>query len=190
MHYLFSKKRFKSEINSFSIWTLVIRVCDCVQRCPRLRNKYVIQSQSVVIAFFLHGWAEPVPEIIDPVFAKTSQNARFLLSENERFGLVFVKTGSINSGTALSDLETHPSLAPYLHKINTNRNQSDCPSLGRKNRATQLDPQHRGYFPLPVPRAGYAFATSNVPKPNSGLTQYECGRMKPFLCAEQSWTGI
>ncbi len=38
-------------------------------------------------------------EIIDPVFAKTSQNARFLLSENERFGLVFVKTGSINSGT-------------------------------------------------------------------------------------------
>jgi hypothetical protein len=27
------------------------------------------------------------------------QNARFLLSENERFGLVFVKTWSINSGT-------------------------------------------------------------------------------------------
>jgi hypothetical protein len=43
----------------------------------------------------------PVPEIIDPVFAKTSQNARFLLSENERFGLVFVKTGSINSGSAI-----------------------------------------------------------------------------------------
>jgi hypothetical protein len=41
----------------------------------------------------------PLPKIIDPVFAKTSQNARFLLSENERFGLVFVKTGSINSGT-------------------------------------------------------------------------------------------
>ncbi len=43
----------------------------------------------------------PVPEIIDPVFAKTSQNARFLLSETERFGHVFVKTGSINSGTGL-----------------------------------------------------------------------------------------
>ncbi len=41
----------------------------------------------------------PVPEIIDSVFAKTSQNARFLISENERFRLVFVKTGSINSGT-------------------------------------------------------------------------------------------
>ncbi len=43
----------------------------------------------------------PVPEIIDPVFAKTSQNARFLLSENERLGLVFMKTGSINSGTGI-----------------------------------------------------------------------------------------
>ncbi len=42
-----------------------------------------------------------MPEIIDPVFVKTSQNARFLLSENERFGLVFVKTGSINSGIGL-----------------------------------------------------------------------------------------
>jgi hypothetical protein len=38
----------------------------------------------------------PVPGIIDPVFVKTSQNARFLLSENERFGLVFVKTGAQN----------------------------------------------------------------------------------------------
>ncbi len=40
-----------------------------------------------------------MPEIKDPVVAKTSQNARFLLSENERFGLVFVKTGSVKSGT-------------------------------------------------------------------------------------------
>jgi hypothetical protein len=49
-----------------------------------------------------------VPEIIDPVFAKTNQNARFLLSENERFGLVFVKTGSINSGTVVSASATEP----------------------------------------------------------------------------------
>jgi hypothetical protein len=48
-----------------------------------------------------------VPEIIDPVFTKTSQNARFLLSENERFGLVFVKTGSINSGTGLVRSQDH-----------------------------------------------------------------------------------
>jgi hypothetical protein len=46
-----------------------------------------------------------VPEIIDPVFAKTSQNARFLLSENERFELVFVKTGSLNSGTGEEELK-------------------------------------------------------------------------------------
>ncbi len=55
-----------------------------------------------IIFHFLHHLSGShttlVPEIIDPVFPKTSQNARFLLSENERFGLVFVKTGSINSG--------------------------------------------------------------------------------------------
>ncbi len=50
-------------------------------------------------AFVCVHLCRTVPEIMDPVFAKTSQNARFLLSENERFGLVFVKTGSINSGT-------------------------------------------------------------------------------------------
>jgi len=38
-----------------------------------------------------------------PCFRENQLNARFLLSENERFGLVFVKTGSINSGTGLSN---------------------------------------------------------------------------------------
>jgi hypothetical protein len=42
--------------------------------------------------------SNPVPEIIDPVFAKTSPKRSFCMTENERFGLVFVKTGSINSG--------------------------------------------------------------------------------------------
>ena len=37
-------------------------------------------------------------EIIDEVFTKTSPNLSFSIIENERFGLVFVKTGSINSG--------------------------------------------------------------------------------------------
>ncbi len=40
-----------------------------------------------------------MPEIIDPVFAKTSPKRSVCMSENERFGLVSVKTGSINSGT-------------------------------------------------------------------------------------------
>jgi hypothetical protein len=55
-----------------------------------------------------------VPEIIDPVFAKTSQNARFLLSENERFGLVFVKTGSINSGTGNNVINVSHGIPPNL----------------------------------------------------------------------------
>ena len=40
-----------------------------------------------------------MPEIIDPVFAKTSPKRLLCMTENERFGLFFVKTGSINSGT-------------------------------------------------------------------------------------------
>jgi hypothetical protein len=44
----------------------------------------------------------PVPEFIDHVFAKTSLKRSFLMTKNERFRLVFVKTGSINSGTGPS----------------------------------------------------------------------------------------
>jgi hypothetical protein len=39
------------------------------------------------------------PVIKDTVFAKTSPKRSFPMTEYERFGLVFVKTGSINSGT-------------------------------------------------------------------------------------------
>ncbi len=38
-------------------------------------------------------------EFIDPVFVKTSPKRSFLVIENERFGLVFAKAGTINSGT-------------------------------------------------------------------------------------------
>ncbi len=44
------------------------------------------------------GFSRTVPEIIDPVFAKTSPKRSFCMTEHERIGLVFVKTGSINSG--------------------------------------------------------------------------------------------
>jgi hypothetical protein len=37
-----------------------------------------------------------VPEIIDRVFTKTSPKRSFCMTENEHFGLVFTKTGSIN----------------------------------------------------------------------------------------------
>ena len=36
---------------------------------------------------------------IDPVFTKTSPKRSFCITENERFGLVFTKIGSLNSGT-------------------------------------------------------------------------------------------
>jgi hypothetical protein len=55
---------------------------------------------SVLVNVFIPSG--PVPEIINPVFAKTSPKRSFCITENERFGLVFVKTGSINSGTGLS----------------------------------------------------------------------------------------
>ncbi len=40
-----------------------------------------------------------VPEFIDPVFTKTSPKRSFSVTQNERFGLVFAKTGSIILGT-------------------------------------------------------------------------------------------
>ncbi len=49
------------------------------------------------------NYTPTVPEIIDPVFAKTSPKRSFCMTENERIGLIFVKTGSINSGTGLFD---------------------------------------------------------------------------------------
>ncbi len=41
----------------------------------------------------------PVPEFIDPVSANISPKRSFSMTENERFALVFAKTGSKNSGT-------------------------------------------------------------------------------------------
>jgi hypothetical protein len=42
----------------------------------------------------------PVP---DPVFAKTSPKRSFSITKNDLFGLVFVKTESMNSGTGAED---------------------------------------------------------------------------------------
>jgi hypothetical protein len=50
---------------------------------------------------FFYVDLSPMPEFIDPVFAKTSPKRSFSIIENERFGLVVAKTGSINSGTVL-----------------------------------------------------------------------------------------
>ncbi len=52
----------------------------------------------------------PVPEFIDPVFAKIIPKGSFLVIENERFGLGFAKTRYINSGTVLIKSLKIPSL--------------------------------------------------------------------------------
>jgi hypothetical protein len=62
----------------------------------------------------------PVPEFIDPVFAKTSSKRLFSMTENERFGLVFTKTWSINSGTGGGKLlrpPAHPLLVSSTLKL-------------------------------------------------------------------------
>jgi hypothetical protein len=48
---------------------------------------------------FKRNYSSTVPEFIDPVFTKTSPKRSFSVIQNERFGLVFAKTGSILSGT-------------------------------------------------------------------------------------------
>jgi hypothetical protein len=45
----------------------------------------------------------PLPEFIDPVFMKTSPKRSFSLNRKRAFWLVFAKTGSIISGTGLSE---------------------------------------------------------------------------------------
>jgi hypothetical protein len=65
--------------------------------------------------FGLHVYTA-VPEIIDQVFAKTSQKRLFSMTEYERFGLVFTKTRVYKSGTVLSDcdLATPPRIWAHI----------------------------------------------------------------------------
>jgi hypothetical protein len=88
---------------------------------------------------------EPVPEFIDPEFAKTSPKRSFSVIENERFGLVFAKTGSIISGTghwtvATSALAVKRSnhsaidiLYKYLYTHHLHHANVDCSPLLKLN---------------------------------------------------------
>jgi hypothetical protein len=68
-------------------------------------NEGCVTDTNTVLRFETKGCCiripqrKSVPEFLDPVFAKTSPKHSCSLIENERFGLVFAKTGSINSGT-------------------------------------------------------------------------------------------
>ncbi len=59
-------------------------------------------------------WKTTVSEIIDPVFTKTSPKRSFCMTENERFGLVFTKSGSINLGTGKLKLFTKTTYLIYF----------------------------------------------------------------------------
>ncbi len=65
-----------------------------------LKCRHVLVHSGPLVKTRLVAVETPVPEFIAPVFAKTSPKRSFSMSENERFGLVFAKSGSINSGTA------------------------------------------------------------------------------------------
>ncbi len=62
-------------------------------------EKLVSKPMLWIRKYFLRIHILPVPEFIDTVFVKTSPKRSFSVIQNERFGLVFVKTGSIISGT-------------------------------------------------------------------------------------------
>ncbi len=62
-----------------------------------LSSHYPLQKgkQFCKICFEKFAFYGLVPEFIDPVFVKTSPKHSFSMTENERFGLVFAKTGSV-----------------------------------------------------------------------------------------------
>ncbi len=64
-----------------------------------------IQARICTTLFLnIYSWTQKigfVPEFIDPVFTKTSPKRSFSVIQNERFGLVFAKTGSTILGTVL-----------------------------------------------------------------------------------------
>ncbi len=80
-----------------------IRIRDLIRNSAKSRIR--IRKKS----FRIHNVADPdpgssdflspVPEFMDQVFGKTSSNSSFSVMQNERIGLVFPKSGSINSGT-------------------------------------------------------------------------------------------
>jgi hypothetical protein len=60
---------------------------------------YLHSAKNSTICITANFFTRTVPKFIDTFFAKTSPKRSFSVIENKRFGLVFAKTGSINSGT-------------------------------------------------------------------------------------------
>ncbi len=73
-----------------------------------------------------------VPEFIDPAFTKTSPKRSFSVIQNERFGLVFAKGGSIISGTGVLYSFPLHSQTLGLGVVNTMLPQQIAQFQGRK----------------------------------------------------------
>ncbi len=84
-----------SDWTTYTVATTALAVRRAQESIPSLAES--IRPEPV----FVDLSRRPVPEIIDPVFTKPSPKRSFCMTENERFGLVFTKTGSINSGTGI-----------------------------------------------------------------------------------------
>jgi hypothetical protein len=79
----------------FYVYTVISQrssACRFASSLRHMRHLYFEPLQEKVLCFQL------APEFILPVFAKTSPKRSFSITENERFVLVFAKTGYINSG--------------------------------------------------------------------------------------------
>ncbi len=110
----------------------------------------------------------PVPEFIDPVFASPKRS--FSVTENRHFGLVFVKTGSINSGTAQLEYsariyrpcfrENKPKTGSinsgtvlFVNSIHTAQCTNSIHAatyVGTYFLATATEEEHQGYFHISV----------------------------------------
>jgi hypothetical protein len=83
-----------------------------------------------------------VPEFIDPVFTKTSPKRSFSLNRKRAFWLVFVKTGSIISGTG-----TMYRISPCPAPSHPKSEQENYLFLGHRNLEKQLE-QCTGLVPV------------------------------------------
>jgi hypothetical protein len=68
----------------------------------------------------------PLPEFIDLDFAKTSPKRSLSVIENGRFGLVFAKTMSINSGTGVFFMELGKEQKIYINQWSCFRDLSQA----------------------------------------------------------------
>jgi hypothetical protein len=73
---------------------ILVTLCGGItKRCQFFaKNNYNNEGKDILGVRVSTKTGKPVPEIIDPLVAKTSPKRSFSMTEYERFGLVFTKT--------------------------------------------------------------------------------------------------